>query len=332
MKNKKPKKKSVFKALVFFFVYMILFTGVTGALITLYGPFENVKRTFVGTAMATMTHQYLATTFLSKSQIDKILGKDTSTSSDQTNENENVNDVKISNSGDNTIQKKDIDTKRFNGYILEISNPKRIKAGYTQYKGVRGETTSAIIKAFNGIAGVNGGGFTDTATGKAFVGTGAFPEGIVVSGGNVISSDVKETEKFEAIAFNKNGTLIVGKHTLNNLLSQGVQEALSFNKTLIINGVGQVKGDGSDGINPRTAIGQKKDGHILLVAIDGRSGFKQGATLKELQDVLLQEGAWNAANLDGGSSTTMYYNGEVINNPSDSSGERTIATALYVTP
>lgn len=332
MRKKKSKRRVLWKSVVFFFVYMILFTGVTGTLITLYGPFENVKRTFVGTAMSTMTHQYFATIFLSQSQIDKILGKDTSTSSDQPNDNENVSDVKISNSGDNTIERRDINTTRFDGYILEIADPKRVKVGYTQKLRVRGQTTSDIVKAFDGIAGVNGGGFTDTTTGKAFVGTGAFPEGIVVSSGNIIYSNVKETEKFEAIAFNKNGTLIVGKHTLNNLLSQGVVEALSFNKTLIINGIGQVRGDGGDGINPRTVIGQKKNGHILLVVIDGRSGFKLGATLKEVQDLLLKEGAWNAANLDGGSSTTMYYDGGLINSPSDSAGERTIATALYVTP
>ena len=334
MKKKRLKKRRVlWKSIVFFFIYMILFTGVTGVFITIYGPFENVKRTFVGTAMSTMTHQYLATTFLSQAQIDKILGKGTSTSSNQTNQNENVNDVKISSLGDNNIERRDINTSRFDGYILEISNPKRIKVGYTQKLRERGQTTSTIVKAFGGIAGVNGGGFTDlSTTGKAFVGTGAFPEGIVVSGGNTKFTNVKENEKFEAIAFNKNGTLIVGKHTLNDLLSEGVQEALSFNRTLIINGIGQIKDSGGDGINPRTVIGQKKNGHILLIVIDGRSGFKQGATLKEVQEILLDQGAWNAANLDGGSSTTMYYDGGLINSPSDSAGERTIATALYVTP
>ena len=205
--------------------------------------------------------------------------------------------------------------------------------GYTQKLGTRGQTTSAIIKAFGGIAGVNGGGFTDkSTTGKSFVGTGALPEGIVVHEGIVKYKNVHEDEKFEAIAFNKNGTLIVGKHTLNNLLAEGVQEALSFNKTLIINGIGQVKGDGGDGISPRTAIAQKQNGHVLLLVIDGRRGFKLGATWKEIQNLLIQEGAWNAANLDGGSSTTMYYDGGLINTPSDSGGERTIATAVYVTP
>ncbi|MBC8062077.1 MAG: phosphodiester glycosidase family protein [Clostridiaceae bacterium] len=331
MKNLKT--RILWKSVVFFLVYMVIFTGVTSVIMTLYGPFDNVKRTFVGSAMATMNHKYLATMFLSQGQIDKILGKDLTTSSDETNVDENINAVKISKLGDNTIERRDINTTRFDGYILEIYNPLRIKVGYTQKLGVRGQTTSTIVKAFGGIAGVNGGGFTDkSTTGKSFVGTGALPEGIVVSEGNTIFKNVREDEKFEAIAFNKNGTLIVGKHTLNNLLSQGVQEAISFNKTLIMNGIGQVKGDGSDGMSPRTAIGQKQNGHILLVVIDGRSGGKLGATFREVQDLLLQEGAWNAANLDGGSSTTMYYDGGLINNPSDSAGERTIATALYVTP
>jgi len=333
MKKKKSKRRVLWKSVVFFFVYMILFTGVTSALMTLYGPFENVKRTFVGSAMATMNHKYFATLFLSQSKIDKILGKSSSTSTSQTSQDENVNDVKISNIGDNSIVRRDINTTRFNGYILEIANPKRIKVGYTQKLGVKGQITSDIVKAFGGIAGINGGGFTDkSTTGKSFVGTGAYPEGLVVSEGNVKFNNGAKGQKFESIAFNQNGTLIVGKHTLEDLLSQGVQEALSFNQTLIINGVGQVKGDGGDGMSPRTAIGQKQDGHILLVVIDGRSGGKLGASFKEVQDLLLQEGAWNAANLDGGSSTTMYYDGGLINNPSDSAGERTVATALYVTP
>ena len=69
-----------------------------------------------------------------------------------------------------------------------------------------------------------------------------------------------------------------------------------------------------------------------MLAIDGRKGLKMGASLKEVQNILLQQGVINASNLDGGSSTTMYFNGEVINNPCDWNGERTVATAIYVKP
>ena len=67
-----------------------------------------------------------------------------------------------------------------------------------------------------------------------------------------------------------------------------------------------------------------------MLVIDGRQGLQAGATIKEVQDIMVQEGAYNAINLDGGASTTMYYNGQVLNNPSDKFGERPIPTIFYV--
>ena len=91
-------------------------------------------------------------------------------------------------------------------------------------------------------------------------------------------------------------------------------------------------GDGGWGIAPRTAIGQRKDGAILMLVIDGRQTRSVGATLKDVQNTMLQYGAVNATNLDGGSSASMYYEGEVINNPSDPLGERSVPSAIYVKP
>ena len=84
------------------------------------------------------------------------------------------------------------------------------------------------------------------------------------------------------------------------------------------------------GIAPRTAIGQRKDGAILFLVSDGRQVRSIGATLKDVQDIMLEYGAYNATNLDGGSSPTMYYDGEVINNPCDPLGERSIPSVVYV--
>jgi exopolysaccharide biosynthesis protein len=110
-----------------------------------------------------------------------------------------------------------------------------------------------------------------------------------------------------------------------------IRDAISFGPALIINGKPLIKkGDGGWGIAPRTAIGQRKDGTILLLVIDGRQKSSIGATLKDVQNVLLEYGAYNAANLDGGSSTTMYYNGNLINSPSDILGERAIPSAFII--
>ena len=181
------------------------------------------------------------------------------------------------------------------------------------------------------MAAINGGGFTDkTTSGKMWVGTGAYPEGIIISGGKLIYSDVDYSDKINVTAFTSDGRLIVGDHTLQELLDKNVQEAISFRNSLIING--KTVAVENEGLNPRTAIGQKADGTIVMLVVDGRKGFKTGASLKEIQNILLQQGVVNASNLDGGSSTTMYFNGEVINDPCDWNGERTVATVLYVKP
>lgn len=324
------RKKSSIKTTIVFFIYMLIVGVITTPLFVFYGPFQNVKRTIVGTAMATFTHQYIATTFLSQDEINKIL-KSSQNGQITSSEAENLNEVKISHSGDKGIDRYDIPNKKFNGYILEIKDPTRLKIGYTKKIGEVGQRTSEIAQENGAVAAVNGGGFTDrSSNGKLWAGTGAYPEGLVISDGKVVYSDIKANEKVNVTAFTADGTLIVGDHTLNDLKKRNVVEAVSFRNSLIINGKTVSVDD--EGLNPRTAIGQKSDGTIVMLVIDGRTGLKPGATLKEVQNILLQQGVINASNLDGGSSSTMYLNGEIINNPCDWNGERTVATAVYVKP
>jgi Exopolysaccharide biosynthesis protein related to N-acetylglucosamine-1-phosphodiester alpha-N-acetylglucosaminidase len=85
--------------------------------------------------------------------------------------------------------------------------------------------------------------------------------------------------------------------------------------------------------HPRTAIAKLKDGKLLLTAVDGRQpGFSVGMTLLELAEFLLEIGAEDAINLDGGGSTTMYLEGKVVNRPSDKEGERRVGDAILVFP
>ncbi|NEZ46876.1 exopolysaccharide biosynthesis protein [Clostridium niameyense] len=326
VKNKKKNKKSFLKRLMFFILYEFVIGIVFTILLVFYGPFDGVRNTIVGTAMATYKHQYIATTFLSEEKINKILNKGNSKPAMA----EDTSGINIQNTGKNSIERYDISNAKFDGYIIEIKNPKKVKIGFTQYLGKMGERTSQIAKRNRAIAAVNGGGFRDVSSdGKLWTGTGAYPEGLVISKGKVIYNDFKRGEKANVTAFTKDGLLIVGNHTVEELLSQGVVEALSFRNTLIVNGQPIHY---NEGINPRTAVGQKKDGTIVFLVIDGRRGIKQGATLDDVENILLQRGVVNASNLDGGSSSTMYYNGKVINRPCNWDGERTVATVLYVEP
>ena len=113
-------------------------------------------------------------------------------------------------------------------------------------------------------------------------------------------------------------------------LNRGVRDALSFGPILIVNGVpARINGTGG-GLNPRTAIGQREDGAVLLLVIDRRQANSLGASYEDVMNVLLDHGAVNAANLDGGSSSLLYYDGKYINNSSSLVGAREMPTSIIV--
>ena len=123
--------------------------------------------------------------------------------------------------------------------------------------------------------------------------------------------------------------------TANEALAAGVNDAMIFGPFLIVNGkASSVVGNGGWGTAPRTAIGQRKDGIVLFLVIDGRTVTKPGANMNDLIEIMENYGAYNAANLDGGTSSAMVVNGEIINDPVDSTGAhrtRFISTGFILT-
>jgi len=333
-KYKTAKKKFSYKLLIFFLMFELVFTGCTAPLIVYYGPFENLKRTIVGMANATMHHKYIATLFLSKEKIDEILKQPVADSS--VADIKSTDDITIKPSHDQGIERYDIEGKKFDGYMLVIKDPSRVKVGYTKKLGVEGERTSQMAKDNNAVAAINGGGFTDKSTGgKLWVGTGSIPTGILMADGKLIAGKEfsSNNTKVDVMGLTDKGILVVGEHSFKELEKLNVKEIISFGPTLLIKGKAQIQGDGGQGANPRTAIGQRANGEMLMLVIDGRKVLtKPGATLREVQEIMLQYGAVNAVNLDGGSSSTMYYNEEIVNDPCDPLGERSIASCLYVKP
>jgi len=328
--KKSVKKKSKIKFIISFILFQIVFTGITAPFLAYYGPFENVRNTLVTTAMTTLSHQWIAELFLSKETINKILKEQAVTNLSQKKDAET--EVIVSNKNDKTIERFEVNSNKFTGYVLIINDATRVKVGYSEKLELEGQTTSEIAENNDAIAAINGGGFTDEATGSLWTGTGAKPTGIIMSNGDPKYNDLSsDDEQREVVAITEDGVLLVGSYSLNELIQHKAKEAVSFGPALIVDGQKAItNGDGGWGIAPRTAIGQRKDGAIILLVIDGRQTNSIGATLKEVQDVLYEYGAHNASNLDGGSSSTMYYKGEVINSPSDSLGERAVPSAIYV--
>jgi len=323
---KKRKKKSKLKSLLAFLIFEFIFMSFTTPLLVFYGPFENVKRTVTGMTWNSFTLQKIPKAFLSDGAISRILGDGYAISDVDT---ESINLLNFGIKHTRKIELFDIESSNFKGKMLLVGDPTRIKVGYSNQMPRAGETTSSIAKRNGAVAAINGGGFIDTK----WAGTGGAPLGYLISNGKYISGEIKDKDKKrDTIAFTEDGMLIVGKHSENDLKKYKVKEAISFGPPLVVNGKPTIKGDGGWGISPRTVIGQKEDGSVLLLVIDGRSLKSFGATLKEVQDIMLKHGAVNAANLDGGSSATMFYDGKVINTPSDALGERSVPSVFMVMP
>ena len=331
-------KNKKFKPLVFFIgiIYIVVFLGITTPLMLLFGPYENTKKVFVSTVLGTR-HAYLITNFMSQDTINEILGvnKEEETKEQVTkNIATDIDKIKVKYTSGDDISRYDIHTNRYTGYVLEIKNPLGVKVAMTKYIGKIGQKTSEMAEEHNAIAAINGGAFVDESSdGTLYAGTGAEPGGFVISGGKVIypKNNIKKNNVENVIAFTKGGKLIVGDHTLVELQKLDVQEAMCFRRpNIIINGEPQVKDKNADGLNPRTAVGQKEDGTVIFVVIDGRKITSPGASIYDVQQIMLDRGAINAGALDGGYSSTMYYKGDVINSPNAWDGERSVATAFYV--
>lgn len=147
---------------------------------------------------------------------------------------------------------------------------------------------------------------------------GETPAGLLIVNGEVISPKTNSDAVYNMIGFNHDGILILQHCTAEWAIKNRIRDAVSFSPFLIVNGEGTIKeGTGGWGIAPRTAIGQRASGEVIFLVIDGRQPtWSIGVDIKVVQDVLLQEGCMNAALLDGGSSTVMIYNQEFMNRPS----------------
>ena len=139
-----------------------------------------------------------------------------------------------------------------------------------------------------------------------------------------------ETAFVSIIAFDDQDRLLVGRMSGKEAKEKHVRDAISYGPAFIVNGEPlEVSGTGG-GLNPRTVIGQRADGAVLLLAIDGRQTHSLGASFKDCIDVMMEYGAINAANLDGGSSTMMVYKGETVNSCASMYGSRRLPTAIIV--
>ena len=154
------------------------------------------------------------------------------------------------------------------------------------------------------------------------------PDSLVVYEGQIYYAGSGTRQGF--VGLDTDHILHVGNLTAEEIRQRNIEYGVSFGPVLISNGEVALPESVTSGLNPRTAIGQRSDGAILLLVIDGRQVISIGASLWDLVDIFQKYGAVNACNLDGGSSTLMWYQGDYINNCASVIGIRPVPTTFLV--
>jgi exopolysaccharide biosynthesis protein len=321
--KRKAKKLRMSKILCGTVLAMFIISS-SGLILIRLGIFPGIQRMLVTSAMTTLSHKYIAYIIAEPDTINKIMADN---SVEETQEVSNSSLVDVTQEGERGIKIEAISGEGYKGYMMIISDPSRISMAVPPSLGSYGQKIDKLVEENDAIAGINAGGFTDPEG----MGNGGVPTGLVIKDGKVVFQQEGLSE-FSLIGFNKDNILVIGKYTLQEIKKLNIRDGVSFKPFLIINGKPvKIYGDGGWGIAPRTVIGQKEDGTVLFLVIDGRQPLHSiGATIKDIQEIMIRYGAINAANLDGGSSTVMYNEGRIVNKPCSKGGDRYLPSAFIV--
>ncbi|MBQ8207608.1 MAG: phosphodiester glycosidase family protein [Clostridia bacterium] len=326
----------------------------TAMFVMVNGPSPTVGKLFVLSLKETSAGGFLADWYMSEEEIAALQAEKAEEEAAEINtaliklpEREDISDLQDdvpsgedtdSDTGDEAeeiknerlegIEIHDVSGGTYNGKMLIVKDPTRVFVGVPDRygEGASGLSLTKMIEKYDAVGGTNAGGFIDP-NGS---GTGGIPEGIVISDGELLWGELGTS--YSLAGLDEKGLLYVGKMTGARAMELGLQYAVSYGPALIINGEPcNSKRSLGGGINPRTAIGQREDGAILLLVVNGRQIDSLGATLDDLIEIMLSFGAVNASNLDGGSSTLMKLDGEYLNTSSYIlGGERVLASTILI--
>ena len=346
-----PMEKKQGKAAVFLRgltkIALILLETVLLLAVTLYGvmfilakgPSPTARNLFVRSVRETSAIGFLANLYLSEEEIAQIESanqipeyQETDTSLITiTTPDENTSDGPVADQwglvdedGDGLILE-EIRGEGYRGYMLVVLDPSRVIMGSVpESYGGQGYTVEQMVKHFDAVAGTNAGGFHDPDG----TGNGSIPDTMTVYEGEVYYQHLGIGTGF--VGLDSNHILHVGNFTAEDVRKNDIQYGVSFGPVLISNGEIALAENNVGGLNPRTAIGQRSDGAILMLVIDGRQAISIGATYMDLCEIFLEYGAVNACNLDGGSSTMMWVGDQYVNNCASVIGVRPVPTTFLV--
>lgn len=296
-----------------------------------YG-YEKFKNTIIATALNTKTHQWIAYTFYSEEEINYVLSLDSyipltddvnldeiviDTEEKDSYENEYDEAILSRNPGNDNYKLLNIKVGGYDAYLVAIYDPSKVQLIHSKTfnTGSGQEQIISMCNRYGGLACINGGMFVDWGTGSDI------PMGYLISDGKIIWSD--SNNKANLIGFTNDNKLLLTYATGDEAIKMGMRDALEFGPFLIINGksIKFSNADSAGGYSraARVAIGQRKDGVVLFLVTEGT--HSNGPNLGEVVDTLEKYGAYNAANLDGGTSSQLVVEGRLINNPKNIFGQ-----------
>ena len=304
------------------FLVVLLVVVYSMGLIFCYGPSEHARNLFITTFLESGQMKFVAKLFMSDKNIQKIVDSNSMASMDTEIDNSLI-DTK-SDIDKNGIELVEITGGTYMAKMIIVNDPSRVKVA-TIYDGSwkeYGVTLDKLVNDADAFAGVNGGLYYSSGN------KGGRPMGLIVKEGKIEYNSPAGIAGMHLVGFDEDNLLRIidlsGKNASQVekvIKDEKIRDAVAFQEEssdannhfvkLIINGeLRDVKGSGS-GANPRTAIGQRKDGAVLLLVTDGRGANGHlGATAADLIEIMHEYGAVNAANIDGGSSSSMYYDGK----------------------
>ena len=206
----------------------------------------------------------------------------------------------------------------YKAYLVAIYDPSKVQLIHSKTfnTGTGQEKIKDMCVRSGGLVCINGGMFVDNGVGSDI------PMGYLIKNGKVLWRDNYNSASL--IGFTNDNKLLLINATAEEAIKKGMRDALEFGPFLIVNGkrIDNNSAVGGFRAAARVAIAQRKDGIVLFLVTEGN--HSSGPTMGDITDTLLNYGAYNAANLDGGASSQLAINGELINNPKNIYGQTVV--------
>lgn len=333
----KIKIKGLFWKLSLYIVY-VAFLGTVGLL--LYGKNDSLRKFMIDKAMQTTDYQYFARWFFDEKTISENLAelKDATNVEITGSKRIEFDEIKYNqeiyeNEYEEAILSKENEDdiykiikiegttigadKHYRGYLVAVYDPSKVKiatsTGAGTHEGSYGEILSIIAKKNKALVAMNAGGFYDPYWNS----NGGIPHGTVIKDGKVVSEFRRGDVSGGMIGFTKDNKLVLKRMTTQEAVEMGIRDGVDWGPFLIVDGKNQYKDiDYYTWATSRTVIGQRKDGIVLMLVIDGgNQPGSVGASYADVAKIMENYGAINAANLDGGTSAALVENNEYVNTP-----------------